>query len=151
MRWQGFAAVLVAHYIYILYCAEFSGKIEKDFFFPPYFVALFIFVKKKKKNTRAAKGRHNIFSRNIEGRKINKRGNEWPLMMDHFSKRDLFGKREKKKWLYIFVCRAFVSFICTFFFLHLPPAPSFFPRKTLQTRSSIFFFFFFFILFDGGI
>lgn len=77
---------------------------EKSRRFFLYFVALFIFIKNALKGT--------IFSENIEGKKIN--GNEWLLMMDHFSKRDLFGKCEK---MIIFFRVNFIPFIYLFFSL----------------------------------
>lgn len=79
---------------------------EKSRFFRFVFCRSFLFIKKH-----AVKG--TLFSENIEGKKIN--GNEWLLMMDHFSKRDLFGKCEKMI-MFFFVLILFHLFDFTFFF-----------------------------------
>lgn len=108
MSWQGSARRAPLPRASVVVVLMRRREKKSRFFFVLYFVALFIFIKK-----RAVKG--TLFSENIEGKKIN--GNEWLLMMDHFSKRDLFGKCEK---MIIFFCVNFIPFIWFYFlFFHL--------------------------------
>lgn len=107
MSWQGSAAATLHHRRSACCYREKSRRI-----FFSYFVAYFLFIK----NTRR---RDTFLGENIEGKKIN--GNEWLLMTDHISKRDLFGKCEK---MIIFFRVNSIPFIYNFF-------------STAQTLSSI--------------